>query len=129
MFSGDHLVGYWDMMEEKTSHVPKSTQNDATLILNRINFNSNLKCYNCVLQQNSSGLIEIVSVRNIAQNEQIICWFAESYYKNIKSKLSYLLLRNLIVIEKKKHSGHTLKWLFRRKMSIFCVRIAPFNVE
>lgn len=101
MFSGDHLVGYWDMMEEKTSHVPKSTQNDATLILNRINFNSNLKCYNCVLQQNSSGLIEIVSVRNIAQNEQIICWFAESYYKNIKSKLSYLLLRNLIVIEKK----------------------------
>lgn len=124
MFSGDHLVGYWDMMEEKTSHVPKSTQNDATLILNRINFNSNLKCYNCVLQQNSSGLIEIVSVRNIAQNEQIICWFAESYYKNIKSKLSYLLLRNLIVIEKKTQWSYLKMAIPAENVHILCQNCA-----
>ena len=88
MFSSDHLVGYWDMNEEKTvpSNLTK-TNNESALILNRLNFNPSSRCYNCVIQQNASGLIELVSVRNIMQNEQIVCWFADSYFKNIKSKI------------------------------------------
>jgi len=90
MFSGDRLVGYWDMNEEASdcaaSSSSTSKNNDTTAIIHKLNFNSNPRCYNCIIQQNPSGLIELVSVRNIAQSEQVVCWFADSYFKNIKSK-------------------------------------------
>ena len=86
MFSSEKLVGYWDTNEEtSTSSVSKS---ETGLILNKSNFNSNPKGFNCVLQQNASGFIELVSVKCISPGEQIICWLAEPYLKNIKSKLN-----------------------------------------
>jgi hypothetical protein len=46
--------------------------------------------HNCVLQCAPSGLIEITAARHLQPNEEVICWFAESYMRNIQSKFSYL---------------------------------------
>ena len=84
MFFNERLIGYLD-----TNDLSQSVNSDssASLILNKTNFNANPKCYNCVLQQSACGLIELVCLKDVAHNEPLVCWFAEPYLKNIKSKI------------------------------------------
>jgi len=42
--------------------------------------------YNCVVQSNPiNGCLELQTVKQIMENEKIICWFSDSYLKNIKN--------------------------------------------
>ena len=86
MFSSERLVGYWEPSDDRIHPQFGNSNAMTSLLLAKANFSSSPKCYNCVLQQNASGLVEVVSVRSIAQSEPIVCWFADSYLKNIKSE-------------------------------------------
>lgn len=82
MFLNDKLLGYLDMNYESLN--TNSQVTDAQLfVLNKINFDSNN--HNCLIQSNENGQIEIIASRDIQTNEEIICWFSETYLKNIKS--------------------------------------------
>ena len=86
MFFNERLVGYLDMNDVESSTPTNASHTDATLFLNKVNFNAHSKNYNCVLQQNACGLVEIVCHKDVMASEPLVCWFAEPYLKNIKSK-------------------------------------------
>lgn len=80
MFLNDCLLGYCDI------NINNNNNNNLYPLLNRSHFDPTH--YNCLLQSNSntSGLLEVVSTRDIQSNEQLICWFSPTYLNNIKSK-------------------------------------------
>lgn len=74
----------------------------AHILLNRHNFSSNN--FNCQIQSNAVNIsggtvLEIISTRDIQPNEQIICWFSNSYLDKIKSKQNLFLDTIFINIE------------------------------
>jgi hypothetical protein len=80
VFLNEKLIGYLDMNNQI---------GELNLILNKSNFNS--KSFNCLLQTNvTNGLLEMYTCKDLMPNEQIVCWFAESFLKNLKS--NYFIL-------------------------------------
>ena len=55
-----------------------------SLYFNRIKFNP-FK-FNCIIDCNRNGVLDLISVHNIKLNDEIICWFSEIYIAKIKSK-------------------------------------------
>ncbi len=57
------------------------------MFLSRIKFNP-IK-FNCIIDCNSSnGVLELITMKNIKPDEEILCWFSEIYIEKINSKLS-----------------------------------------
>ena len=42
--------------------------------------------FNSFLQSNLNGQLELIASKDLLPNEEIICWFSDTYIKNIKSK-------------------------------------------
>ncbi len=58
--------------------------NDLNMCIGKVNFKP--VNFNCVLNNvSSSGILEIVACKDININEEIVCWFSDTYLKNIKS--------------------------------------------
>ena len=68
-----------------SNNTSNNIQDQQLFVLNRIKFDS--INYNCLIQSNMNGQIEMIANRDLLPNEEIICWFTEIYLKNIKSKI------------------------------------------
>ncbi len=59
---------------------------DLNMYIGKVNFRP--VNFNCILNNvSSSGILEIVACKDININEEIVCWFSDSYLKNIKSMI------------------------------------------
>ena len=67
---------------------PNSQMMDQQLfVLNKLTFDP--LNFNCYLQSNLNGQFELIASRDLLPNEEMTCWFSESYLKNIKSKFTF----------------------------------------
>lgn len=48
---------------------------------------------NCVIDCNQNGILEVVSVKEIRNGEEITCWFSDKYLKNLRSKTEKLIIK------------------------------------
>lgn len=64
---------------------------DFGFILNKNQFSQSN--FNCAIQSNSTnGLIELIAIKDIKPNEELICWFTDSYLNNMKCNLRFKIL-------------------------------------
>ena len=86
VFSHDRVLGYLDMNHSINETISSGGDNQLLHLLNKSTFNS--VEFNCVIGSNAdSGCLELTASRDIMPGELIVCWFNETYLKNIKSKL------------------------------------------
>lgn len=84
IFLNEKLLGYVDLNHELANCNTNLSPDFQLFLLNKIQFDP--INYNSLIQSNLNGQIELVACQDIQSNEEIICWFSESYLKNIKSK-------------------------------------------
>lgn len=78
----DHLLGYLDMNHSSSESTP---DNHLLYLLNKTTFAPSN--YNCIIQPSQLGnSLELIAIKDIQANQELVCWFSESYLKNIKSK-------------------------------------------
>jgi hypothetical protein len=74
-----------ESLNNNTNSNSNNFQDQQLFILNRCKFDP--VNFNCLIQSNMNGQIEMIANRDLLPNEEIICWFSEIYLKNIKSKI------------------------------------------
>lgn len=69
-------------------NIDVSTNDLIVKILSKQNFRA--FNYNCVLESNAkTGVLELVSVKDLCPNEPIVIWLSEPYLANIKSNAPF----------------------------------------
>ena len=89
IFINDVLVGYFDAnSQSQATSSPlmppmAAAQSQPANLFNKLKFDPGFA--NCLIQSNSqSGQIELIAKKDLSQNDELICWFAEHYLKNIR---------------------------------------------
>ncbi|RNA05758.1 PR domain zinc finger 1 isoform X1 [Brachionus plicatilis] len=85
IFINNTLIGYHDM------NIDVSTNDLIVKILSKQNFRK--KDFNCVLDSNAkSGVLELLSVKELTPNEPLVVWFSEPYLAKIKNYCEQIYL-------------------------------------
>lgn len=75
-------------------NIDVSTNDLIVKILNKQNFR--MSNYNCVLESNiKTGVLELMSVKELCPDEPLIIWFSEPYLANIKSNTTILFSKTI----------------------------------